>query len=725
MKLKFRLSLIVSAILAVVVATVSVILLTSATRLQEEAVFQNMENLTGKYSMQLQVTYAQFMQTIQTLSEIMNSFETIPPDERRGRYDNMIESLLGTSPNYTGMFTLWKPDVLDGLDGEFAGTEGTDSTGRYMSWFTRQNGSISKLALTEYEYYQDVYRNIEKKEPLVSNPYYSNINGKKTLTTRLSCPIIAGDTIVGMIGLMLDLGPAQALILSIKPYGTGRALLLANDGTIIAHYDAGMIGKKLRDPDQIKALGDKAASNVEAGLRTGQPVSAAYKDRVFESYPFYPGESSTAWTILSSVSQKDVLATVNQLTTITIVIIIAAVILSAVIIFFVSGKIAGPIVSVALTLKDISEGEGDLTRQVNINSNDEIGDLARYFNQTLEKIRNLIITIKGQSVKLFDIGNDLALNMVETASSVNQITANIRSIKTRVVNQSASVTETNATMEQITGNINKLNENVESQTLSVAQSSSAIEEMLANIESVTHTLVQNARNVKELSGASEVGRRSLQEVATNIQGIARESEGLLEINSVMENIASQTNLLSMNAAIEAAHAGEAGKGFAVVADEIRKLAESSSEQSKTISSVLKKIKESIDKIGHSTNNVLTNFEAIDHSVKIVSDQEGQIRNAMEEQNEGSKQVLQSIALLNDLTEQVKGGAAEMREGSREVIHESKNLEKVTQEITSGMNEMTSGADEINSAITSVNRISVENKENIEILVNEVSRFKIE
>jgi methyl-accepting chemotaxis protein len=280
-------------------------------------------------------------------------------------------------------------------------------------------------------------------------------------------------------------------------------------------------------------------------------------------------------------------------------------------------------------------------------------------------------------------------------------------------------------MEQITVNINKLNSHIENQTASVAQSSTAIEEMLANIHSVTQTLVKNTGNVKDLAEASEVGRSGLQEVATDIQEIARESEGLLEINAVMENIASQTNLLSMNAAIEAAHAGEAGKGFAVVADEIRKLAESSGEQSKTISTVLKKIKDSIDKITKSTDAVLNKFEAIDGGVRTVSDQEENIRNAMEEQSTGSQQILEAIGRLNEITQMVKGGSLEMLEGSKEVIQESKNLEVVTQEITNGMNEMATGADQINVAVNRVNTISGENKNNIEILVKEVSKFKVE
>jgi len=197
---------------------------------------------------------------------------------------------------------------------------------------------------------------------------------------------------------------------------------------------------------------------------------------------------------------------------------------------------------------------------------------------------------------------------------------------------------------------------------------------------------------------------------------------LLEINSVMQNIASQTNLLSMNAAIEAAHAGEAGKGFAVVADEIRKLAESSGEQSKTIGNVLKKIKESIDKITKSTETVSTRFESIDSGVRTVADMEGNILNAMEEQ--GDRQG-SGGASLTEITKQVKTGSEEMLEGSQEVIKESQNLEKVTQEITGGMNEMATGADQVNVAVHNVNDMAAKNRESIDSLIKEVSRFKVE
>jgi len=237
--------------------------------------------------------------------------------------------------------------------------------------------------------------------------------------------------------------------------------------------------------------------------------------------------------------------------------------------------------------------------------------------------------------------------------------------------------------------------------------------------------VKIAGNINSLTESSGAGRADLQKVSTDIQEIARESEGLLEVNSVMENIASQTHLLAMNAAIEAAHAGESGKGFAVVAGEIRKLAENSSAQSKTIGAVLKKIKTSIDTITKSTSVVLERFTTIEQEVKIVANQETQIRHAMEEQGIGSRSILEAVTKLNTVTDLVRKASGDMTTESKEVISQSGDLKRITRESAEDMDEMTQSADHMTGAITRVKQISSENKQNIDALSGEIARFKVE
>ncbi|MDR2629377.1 MAG: methyl-accepting chemotaxis protein [Spirochaetaceae bacterium] len=382
-----------------------------------------------------------------------------------------------------------------------------------------------------------------------------------------------------------------------------------------------------------------------------------------------------------------------------------------------------PLGGMESVLKEIAL-EWDLTKRITIRRSDEIGRLAEFFNLTFDKMKELISVIKMQAAQLSDTGIDLSVHMNETASEVNQIASNIQGIKEQVKNQSNVVKESGEAIDRILARGNNLHDHITVQSESVSQSSAAIEQMFANIHSVTETLVKNTGNVKSLTKSSEAGKTDLQNVSEDIQKIARDSEGLLEINAVMENISSQTNLLSMNAAIEAAHAGEAGKGFAVVADEIRKLAESAAEQSKTTGGVLKNIKESISSIARSTGGVLKQFELIEQEVKTVSEQEAGIRSAMEEQESGGKNILEAISRLNEVTGEVYRASEDMTAECQEVLRKSNNLEGLTRGIDEGISEISSGSDQINGTVIHINEISERNKATINTLVEEVSKFKV-
>ncbi|MCL2381755.1 MAG: methyl-accepting chemotaxis protein [Treponema sp.] len=729
MNLRLKLISVFLSMILVVIACLATFTLIRSANLQFQTVYQYAEMLADAKATEIQRRIEVFVGYAQVISGLLSQFETTPEHMRREIYEDVLESTIQKNERIVSVWTAWLPGSIDGRDAEL---------GQFQLSFTRRNTGDVEREPAGHTGWQTYLANMTLR-PVITSPEWADIRGHGNVPiVSLIYPIInEGGRTVGLFGLdyiSVMQGIVDDLIQEIYE-GRGVSAVYANDGTIVAHFDLSRVGDNIRtNTTEMALLGEEHNRVIQAirnGGENGEPITVRRFSQALDTdvhmmyHPITITGMDTPWALMLAIPMVEITRPVRETTFIIVMFALVVLAVAAAITFFFAQRIVRPIRGVTLTLKDISEGEGDLTKQITIKTSDEIGDLARYFNLTLEKIKGLVMVIKNQAVMLSDIGNDLASNMTQTAAAVNQITSNIQSIKGRVINQSASVSQTNATMGQITTSIDKLNSHVERQAVSVSRSSSAIEEMLANIQSVTSTLVKNADNVIDLTDASEVGRTGLQGVAADIQEIARESEGLLEINAVMQNIASQTNLLSMNAAIEAAHAGEAGKGFAVVADEIRKLAENSSEQSKIISAVLKKIKEAIDKITRSTDNVLTKFEAIDSSVKIVADQEVNIRHAMEEQGEGSKMILEAISEVNDVTHQVKNGSGEMLEGSNEVIHEGKTLERVTQEITGGMNEMASGAEQINAAVHQVNELCGKNRESIDLLVREVSRFKVE
>ena len=691
-------------------------------------------NLAEKAASDIKDYLDEYWYIAETLSQVLKQYDSLVEDNRRNVFNTILKGMIIENPELIGVWCCWEPDVLEGNDLQYAGTQGSYPDGRFAPYWYR-NGDRAELELLadfdkpgDGDYYL-LARNSGKGT--LMEPYRYKVGGQLKFITSVAIPIYSADgkRVLGVAGIDISIDDVQKLSQDSRPYDDAVTAVFSNSGLIVGHIDESRIGKDMRKTEQDMAgrrLNDLVNAVSEGKkLNYTSYVEAINAEMEIIIIPVHVGEAETPWSFAVGIMIGTIMSPVYNMMRIAIgisAVIFALVILAAI---FLARSISKPIVKVALTLKDISQGEGDLTRQVVDNSKDEIGDLSRYFNLTLDKIKNLVFSIKKEAGVLSNIGADLAGNMNETATAVNEITANIQSIKSRTLNQSASVSETHATMEQVVGNINTLNKLIEEQSAHISDASSAIEEMVANTNSVTGTLVSNSGNVNTLREASEIGRAGLQEVSTDIQEIARDSEGLLEINSVMENIASQTNLLSMNAAIEAAHAGEAGKGFAVVADEIRKLAESSGEQSKTIGTVLKKIKSSIDKITSSTDNVLNKFEAIDTSVKIVAEQEDNIRLAMEEQGVGSKQILDGMSRVNEITLRVRNSSQEMLEGANEVITESNNLEKATQEITSGVNEMAAGADQINAAVNHINDISGKNREGINILIREVSRFKVE
>jgi methyl-accepting chemotaxis protein len=691
---------------------------------------QEIINLAHEHALSIQVWLERYMDATRTAGQIMAKYEEFEPAVRRPIFNLILRSLVEENPEIIAAGGCWEPNALDGLDEEFINTPGTDHTGRFIPYWVRSDSGIHLEPQLGYDDpVEGDFYSIPRKtgEETLVEPYTYLIGGKEFFMTTLVMPIKQRGRFVGMANIDINVDVIQERVVQIKPYTGSVAMVYSHGGLVSGHFDPQRLGKAMSKTEQ-----DVAGPYLEDLMKAIQSgtefsftnhVSSLNRTMVFTCVPFTVGKSSTPWSLMLGIPAEVITNPLYRMLRIGIIIALLMVILISIGAFMLAKSISKPLTQMVLVLDDI--GEGDLTKRLEAHSKDEIGDMTRSFNLTLNKIGNLIQMIRTKAQSLSQTGSNLSMNMSTTAAAINEITANIQSLKNQVGHQSNTVADTSDAMEKISTHIAGLNRQIEQQAQSVSQSSSAIEQMLANIQSVTRTLVKNADNVHTLAEASGVGRVSLEEVAGNIQGIARDSAGLLEINEVMENIADQTNLLSMNAAIEAAHAGEAGKGFAVVADEIRKLAESSSEQSKTISGVLKKIKAAIDTITQSTNEVLNRFEAIDQGIKTVAEQEENIRSAMEEQGVGSKQILEAVSHLNDITGEVKRDSEAMNLSSKEVIATGQTLESITQEISDGMHEMASGADQINAVVNQVNEISGQNKEDINELIREVNKFKVD
>jgi len=536
---------------------------------------------------------------------------------------------------------------------EFAGY-GRAFTGNNIFWVS----DINK----EFYFGEDNHYTVDPENPdnywykmtlYETDKYNFNINYTPDLQKTMlwiNAPAFEGGRAIGIVGTGIDLsGFIDSLYADFDP--SMPFYLFNKSSEITGARDHSLVINKKTINDYFGAAG---ASIISAAAQSGKVPQTFY----LGNSEYVVGNIESLDWYIAAILPITALDTLNSGVTIFFMVMLAVIAVILIISFIFISSLLKPMLYMVQTLDQIAT-DWDLTKRLEFKNHDEIGTVGEFFNRTFEKFRVLVGTIKYKINGLNHTSFELSVNMDKTSTAVKQISSNLDKMENIVVKQENGAIVAGEAVGAIKTNIDSLNKMIEQQADSVNMSSSAIEEMTANIHSVTQTLAENSKNVDVLVEASENGKTGLQTVAQEILEIAHDSEGLLEINSVMNNIASQTNLLSMNAAIEAAHAGEVGKGFAVVADEIRKLAESSSNQSKTTAAMLKKIKASIDNITKSSNDVLARFGAIDSSVKTVSEHEQNILKAMQEQETGGKQILESISLLKDITHSVKKGSDEM------------------------------------------------------------------
>ena len=363
-------------------------------------------------------------------------------------------------------------------------------------------------------------------------------------------------------------------------------------------------------------------------------------------------------------------------------------------------------------------------KDASLKNRSELGLIIQNVNTMKNLSTTMIKKIQVSAQTSFEKSQNAENQLNHTKESVASISEAIEQIKGEMENQSAGVIQAQAGSKSIKEAIDTLNVTIEKQASAVTQSSAAVEEMVSNINSVTAILANNNVSVKNLSTACEEGRQLINTTVETANTLSQQSTVIMESSKVISTIASQTNLLAMNAAIEAAHAGDAGKGFSVVAEEIRKLSEQSSNQSKQINQTLKVLSGTLESI---TKNVLTvenQFNKIYDLTQTVHSQEDIISGAMQEQNEGNQQVLQAMHSITTATQEVKDGAEVMLSSGNQISEEMNNIMNTTVKVNDCMVKINDYSQEIRESVKNNLDGNLETENSLNEVMKELNNFKL-
>ena len=605
------------------------------------------------------------------------------------------------------------------------------------------NNGVKKVSFSERKYFQEPIKTGHRFET-------DNFINKVTSAPALfySVPVYDKDQkIINVIFCVID-GRKLCELVTEHQAGDGRAAYLItlsngqggeneafselhSKGTIIASED-------LLDPDM--PLNQFATENIfdnSDGSKTPELMKELermkterggiikYKDRNNERYvTAFEKVPNANWVVINTIPYSDFQADINRMKNVIIVYVLIVTVISVLIVGFVIARSMMPLNTVKNAITDIATGSADLSKRISISSDDEIGAVVKGFNQFGEKLQNIISDIKVSKEELSEVGTNMSTNVKETAETIESVYSNIEEMQKEITTQGNSVQLTANAVTEISSNINALEGMIETQSEGIVQASSAIEQMIGNISSVNKSVESMADSFETLLKSTESGVSKQKLVSNKIKEIEGQSAELKGANLVISEIAAQTNLLAMNAAIEAAHAGDSGKGFSVVAGEIKKLSENSQRESNKISEQLTSIIKSIAEVVEASNESSEALHQVSSLINTTNEIVRQIRFAMEEQNAGSKEIGEALHSMNDTTSEVRSASHKMTIGNQSILTEIQKLQAATEAMKASMEKIITGADEINRSGTELNQIAPKMKSSIDHISSQIDQFKV-